>query len=371
MAAAKSDRNGKVSLTGFFYRLSEERGASLGAVSENLGETKLGVAGNNWRVIDHWPAIEELLIVNPRLFPSSRHHLTLLNYWPSDELENLVNNSFLVEVENRPALLVLSLGRNCSEYRFIDRPAIIEISGELLESDPIHFSIHEAFSRVIKQKKDCTLLLAGAFTSARLGKMETTLLDLGCTTALEYQGVVDLTQSDEELTSSLRTSHKRHVKKSREFLDRVEVAFGSIGKDQVEAFQDLYLQEAGQTYSHNRWKEMWRAVLDNSAFLVSAYLGEKLVGATFCWVSPASVSYGTGVYAREYFARAPVAHFPIFYSMVTAREIGARWFQLGQVYAVEKSKKERDIAFFKRGFSQEILKNTVYELRHEAFGPGE
>lgn len=331
----------------------------------------MGVAGNNWKVIDHWPAIEELLVANPHLFPSSRHNLTLLNYWPDDELENLLNNSFLIEVENRPVLLVLSLGRNGSEYRFIDRPAMIEISGEFLESDPVGFSIHEAFSRVIKQKKDCTLLVAGAFTSARLGKMETTLLDLGCTTALEYQGVVDLTKSDEELTASLRTSHKRHVKKSREFLDRVEVAFGSIGKDEVEAFQNLYLQEAKQTYSTNRWKEMWRAVSDHSAFLVSAYMGEKLVGATFCWVSPAFVSYGTGVYAREYFAQAPVAHYPIFYSMVTAREIGARWFQLGQVYAAEKSKKERDIAFFKRGFSQEILKNTVFELSHGASGADE
>lgn len=317
-------------------------------------------------IVQDWPAIELVLQEEPQLFPLSRLHLTYLSYWPPEELENLVNSSILVKTQGLPLALMLSLSGSESDFRFIDRPAIIELNESLKSSKSFHEISEEAIGKFLRGRRKPSGLLELLHGTQSPGPLEKTILDLGATPTLAYNGHIPLDVSEDEILSGMRSSHRRHVRKSEAFLSRVEISYGSVSKPVFQGFRDLYLQEAQQSYSESQWVGMLNALIAKEAFLVSSYLGSELVGATFCWISPEIASYGTGVYSRSLYSQAPLSHFPMFRSISFAREIGAKKFLIGEVYTPGRDEKQKSIAYFKRGFSDFVGKSVIFRLEPQA-----
>ncbi len=319
-------------------------------------------SGANWSVLNSWPAIEQLLRNSSKAFPLSRLNLTLADHWPQDELRSFLNNSLVVEVHGEPVAVLLSMSQKESDLKFIDRPVFIELSAH----SSIDLSTFALLGEGLKSTLSRTGSLSGSLELMNQpgvsNQIETLLLDKMAIPSLVYRGFVDLETAEEEILSEMRPSHRRHIRKSRDFLTEVVVSFGALQKAVFEEFRSLYLYEAKQTYSENRWEGMHKAILQEEAFLVSSYLDGDLVGATYCWVSPEMASYGSGAYARRLFSEAPIAHYAMFKSITFAKEIGLESFLLGEVYAPYGSKKQKNIAFFKRGFANRVLTSTRFDF---------
>lgn len=314
------------------------------------------------QVIRDWSPIQASLDAETGVFPLSELYLTYLKYRPREELENPVNSSMLALFQGSPVALILSISSNPSDIRFIDQPAVIEFNKQCNNNQNLRRIAEEALARAISQLPDLSGSLELECGSKNLGPLETACLDRGATPSHIYRGYIPLQLTEEEILAGMRSSHRRHIRKSSEFLSRIEVSFGSVEESIFEGFRELYLYEAKQTYSESRWMGMREALLCKEAFLVSSYVEKELVGATFCWVSPKLSSYGTGVYARTYFSQAPISHFPMFRSILFAREIGMERFYIGEVYAPGKDPKQRNIAFFKRGFLDAVNKSLVFDF---------
>jgi len=311
-------------------------------------------------VLNSWPAIEQLLRSNPGSFPLSRLNLTLLDYWPQDELHDFLNNSLVIQVHGNPVAVLFSISRKESDLHFIDRPVFLEFNAHSSLDLETFALLGEGLKHTLGRIGNVSGSLELMNQPGASNQIETILLDKLATPSLVYRGFVDLKNAEGEILSAMRPSHRRHIKKSKEFLTEVGVSFGAVEGPVFEEFRGLYLHEAKQTYSEAQWEGMHSAILRKEAFLVSSYLNNDLVGATYCWVSPDIAGYGSGAYARRLFSKAPIAHYAMFKSITFAKEIGLDSFLLGEVYAPHGSEKQKNIAFFKRGFANKILTSTQF-----------
>ena len=121
-----------------------------------------------------------------------------------------------------------------------------------------------------------------------------------------------------------------------------------------------------RTRPQKSWDEMHRNVAGGRAELIAGYLDSHLVAATFINRSKTAAQYSTGVYDRGRFDK-PLAHWPVYLAISRARESGCRYFDLGEVFlGPDRSEKEVNIGFFKKGFTDRIEIDAFWRIRKGA-----
>ena len=162
----------------------------------------------------------------------------------------------------------------------------------------------------------------------------------------------DLSLSTEQYRQAIRDKYKKHIKSGLKLWD-VQIV-EQVTVEKFSEIQNLHLEVVGfVTRSDITWQQLRNAINLKQAFAVTAYDGDKLVGAAiFSYTSKVAV-YSMGVYDRTLFDD-PVSHVVHFTAIEHMKYLGLKEYHLGsrchQSEWMMPSDKETQIGYFKEGF---------------------
>ena len=192
---------------------------------------------------------------------------------------------------------------------------------------------------------------------------EVKLLQAGGRQIQNYHGYVVLDSGEVSLYRQMRRSYRSLVNWGRREMRITFLDSNYADPDLFESFRLFHLEIAGRvTRPIASWAVMFDLIIQGKAILGLGFLGNDLVAATYFFCHDGLAIYGTGVYERGLFDK-PISHWPLFATMSRAAECGARLCDLGIVFTrPQASAKERNIAFFKKGFTDFVIDDAYWDL---------
>lgn len=240
-------------------------------------------------------------------------------------------------------------------------PGHRDAEGEIAEALFLHFERLAGDMR-----RPCRLVRAGSEPD-RLSSLGTRVLGSGGSIVQQYRAVVDLTLGEDEIWRGVRKSYRSLINWGRKNLETsIHVGVGAREQD-FDEFRELHAFVSGRvTRPRASWDEMLKNAIDGRAELIAGRFDGRLVAATFVNYSKELASYATGVYDRTLFDK-PISHWPVYLSILRAKQRGCRIFDLGEVFLDRsRSAKELNIGYFKKGFSDTVEVHTIYQLKPSA-----
>tara|TARA_R110002072_G_scaffold1989_3_gene16447 strand:- start:10443 stop:11414 length:972 start_codon:yes stop_codon:yes gene_type:complete len=178
----------------------------------------------------------------------------------------------------------------------------------------------------------------------------------------EIEGIIDLSLSEDLILKSVRKSYRSLINWGKRNLELRIMNKDSGDFNRFEEFRMFHLEVSGkETRSIESWKKQFELITKGKAFLVLAYLDEKLVSANYTTHGCEEAYYSVGVNDRDLMAkRVAIGQFPLLTSILEAKRIGIKTFNLGYLGPSFPNEKDRNIALFKKGFcSSYRLKNIL------------
>jgi len=153
-----------------------------------------------------------------------------------------------------------------------------------------------------------------------------------------------------------RFSEFRFINKAKSTMRLETINAMNFQESSFRAFQEFHFRTSGRlTRPLASWDMMLDFIRTGKAELVQGYLDESLVASTYVFYTDLAALYGTGVYDRDKFEH-NISHWPMYFSMLRARDRKNNFFTLGEVYPLGSSEKKlKDIAFFKKGFTSRVI----------------
>ena len=161
----------------------------------------------------------------------------------------------------------------------------------------------------------------------------------------------------------MRKSYRSLVNWGKREMKLIFIDFHNSDEQLFDCFRLFHKKVAGKvTRPISSWNMMFKLIKENKAILVLGYLGPELVATTYLCYNKQTVLYATGAYDRDNFDK-PISHWPLFASMVKFSEYGALRFDMGEVFTdVSSNEKESKIAFFKKGFINNVVDEAFWQL---------
>ena len=127
----------------------------------------------------------------------------------------------------------------------------------------------------------------------------------------------------------------------------------------MQEFRSLHIREAGrETRSEESWRRQFEIIKSKQAFLVLGKINDTLVSAGLFIYNEINCRYWVSASRRDLFDK-PLFHAIMWTAILYAKNLGCRWFELGERYFPNHSEdrtpttKELGISDFKSGFGGE------------------
>ena len=173
--------------------------------------------------------------------------------------------------------------------------------------------------------------------------------------ALQVMAAVDLTLEIDEIYSSLRKRYRPFINWGRRNITLDYVNASSLSLEKFREFQEFHRIIAGRsTRSQDSWDVMFSALEEGMGELSLGYLDGELVSGTLIIDGKDISIYASGVYERSKFDH-PISHWPMYDAILRSKRRAKKIFEIGPVDSLSNtSKKEMQIANFKRGFASRL-----------------
>ncbi len=240
-------------------------------------------------------------------------------------------------------------------------PAISESSDALSGFDEIYKSILAHLIEIARKEKLKHILLREPLeVSSSLAFSKIRIVE-------NVEGWCDLNESEEDLLRHMRKSYRSLINWGRRSLDLQLVSSAKPDKEAFMAFKALHIEVAGrQTRSDQTWQLQYEAICENHSYLILARLEGRLVAGNLIVCGNDEAYYGVGVNDRELFHdKKGIGHWPLVAAIFEAKRRGHKTFNLGNVGPTFENEKERDIGFFKKGFTDRMqsANTALFEIR--------
>ena len=168
------------------------------------------------------------------------------------------------------------------------------------------------------------------------------------------ESFINLSLSEQEILKDISKGHKSEIKKRSVFSYKV-INFQNYTAKLIFKMMELHKEVAGKkTRSLETWLENEKMILQNKGFLVCALFKDKIISYSFFFHDKLSCIYFSSCTDREYFSHAGITHNSIWCAIKYLKQIGCKYFSLGDVKTLYSkdiiSDKEKNIERFKRSF---------------------
>jgi hypothetical protein len=175
---------------------------------------------------------------------------------------------------------------------------------------------------------------------------------------------VDLTQTENQIWTSLRKSYKSLINNGKKKFDVVIVDKENADFDIHELYRELHHKAAGRvTRSKETWDLQFDMLTDDNAILIGLKDGDRFVAFSYFFHQNGTIYYGSSSEDPDYETIIPLEHNIIWHAIIYYKNRGFKYLeighqQFGQQIFDHPSTKEINLAFFKRGFGGNI--KTIY-----------
>ncbi len=171
------------------------------------------------------------------------------------------------------------------------------------------------------------------------------------------RALCDLSMLESDLWRSVRKSYRPLVNWGRKTMTVAQMNGANPDQTLLAEYQTFHCRVAGRvTRSQKSWDIMGDWICSGGGELLLGYIDGALVSGTMVIDEKRIGYYASGVYDRD--RNQPLGHWPLWLSIVRAKERGLLTYDLGDA-SDNGSAKERAIAFFKRGFASSIGELSV------------
>lgn len=203
--------------------------------------------------------------------------------------------------------------------------------------------------------------------SAQLTGADQVFLQAGATAGIAYVGEVDLKQDEEDIWKALRKNVRSQIRVGRAGMRILRAHDLDDPTEAFEFYRALHREVAGRvTRPAESWHAMFSRVLQGRADLQLGFIESRLVAATLVTYFGKIAVYASGAYARD-LGNFPVSYWPVFASILAAKEIGCTKYIIGASFpptpsnaGVSNYEKTKTIAQFKRNFATSIMSQRTY-----------
>ncbi len=177
-------------------------------------------------------------------------------------------------------------------------------------------------------------------------------LNRGAAATVRVAGTCDLGSGEVALRRGLRKSYRSLINWGERNLKMEFVSRQNVDYSLFRQYQELHRAVAGRsTRSQKSWDIMFEWIAGGGGELVLGYLKSgELVAGTLAVDGAEIATYASGAYDRNRFDM-PISHWPLWLSIKRSAERGRTTFDLGEMPIAAADRKEADIGFFKRGFT--------------------
>lgn len=293
-------------------------------------------------------------------------HLMMRDYYRACEYEVSALQTIAVENETGPVLLIPMVIRD-KQLSYFDMPAspvYVNHLNEMERSAALEAACCMSIEYCLKTGNGLIIAMPSTHgPNQKLANWEMKLLQAGGHQIPNYRGFVTIAEAEAVVFSQIRKSYRSLVNWGRRQMQLTFVDRTNPDTHLFDKFRQLHLDVAGRvTRPIESWDVMFNLVKKGNAILGLAYLDGDLVAGTFLFVQESFALYGTGVYDRSRFEK-PISHWPLLATLQHAKKFGAQLCDLGQVFPdLGASEKERNIAFFKKGFTNTIHNEAYWHL---------
>lgn len=299
-------------------------------------------------------------------YKDSRLRLLMRDYYAACCEERPVIHSIAVEDALGPVLLMPMVLRN-RQLSYFDMPASAVYANRLSETERIRVleaACNLAIDYCLKTGTGLIITRSSAVVNRiEIAKWEVKILQAGGQQITNYRGLLSLANKDEKILNQMRKSYRSLVNWGRREMQILFVDTTKLDEQLFNNFRQFHLQVAGRvTRPQASWTAMYELLKQGKAILGLGYLKGELVAATYFFYHAGFALYGSGVYDRMHFDK-PISHWPVFATLQRAIDSGVILCDLGQVFPnLGFSDKERNIAFFKKGFTNIIVDDAYWQL---------
>ena len=165
--------------------------------------------------------------------------------------------------------------------------------------------------------------------------------------------IIHLDQNTDKIKLNIRKSYKSLINISKKNLSIKIYDYKNTNINILNSFRNLHTEQAGrQTRSEQSWKNHLNAIFQKKGFLIYGFIKSELVTAALFLNNDNTVYYGVSASKRSMFKN-PLSHSIIWTAINYSKELGFKYFDLGNIYEnIEKKidSKINNINKFKTGF---------------------
>jgi hypothetical protein len=264
-----------------------------------------------------------------------------------------IDRCFAIVESGTPVLMVLC-GIKGAGLTYCGMPVrIVARSG--LPRDSIAGATAAAFRKIddIATRHGLTSATVADFDSGgQLSVIGKQCVNRGAAPTVHLSATCDLNGGEPVLRRGLRKSYRSLINWGERNLRMEFAGRGNADYSLFRRYQELHKAVAGRsTRSQKSWDIMFEWIVGGGGELTLGYLRSgELVAGTLVVDGSDVATYASGAYDRSRFDM-PISHWPLWLAIRRSAERGRSTFDLGELPLSGVDRKEADVGFFKRGFT--------------------
>ena len=153
-----------------------------------------------------------------------------------------------------------------------------------------------------------------------------------CQISTNFKKIINLEDDVSILKSNIRKSYKSLINNGLRELKIELFNSENIKKRLIDDFKLLHINEAKrQTRNDATWDSQYEAIKKNDAFMIAGFRDNEMISAGYFLLSKTDCYYGSSASRRDLFDK-PLFHSLMWSSILFAKDIGIKSFDLGNVY---------------------------------------
>jgi hypothetical protein len=275
------------------------------------------------------------------------------------------NSTFALLLEGRPALMVQATQEK-GELSWFDMPSNFALC-KGLDSISAGRVVTRALRHLESLGFESAWVSKGVLPPPEPNAVDRICLERRAEMIMSAHAVADLTHDIDFLRRDVRESSRSLLNWGERNLDVRIINSSHPDEGLLNLYPEFHARISGSAkHGQEYWDAFFESVRNGFGEMILGFYQKDLVSALLVMDQGGCAYYISAVNDRNRFDK-PLGHWPLFLSLLRAKERGMRRYDVGEFYSSTEgaNEKQENIGYFKRGFTSGLIYSPSWRI---AFG---